>query len=138
MINNATIQKSIVAKLKSVSAVTDLLYSVDEVREDNWQGREFNYANVRVAIEPQTPIGDAGCNASEVLFTVLCFSEDASSKEADDIAWQVNDALHDTRFTDSDIRFIMIKSRGLIPAERRDMRTWVAEARFRAIVQIVD
>ena len=135
MISNATIQKAIAERLKANILEMALPNASEEIREDNWQGTAFTYPNERIKLEDQTPINDGGCTSSAVLFSILCFSEEASSKEADEIAWKINDFLHDTRFTTDEIRFIMIKSRGLIPAERKDERTWMAEARFRALVQ---
>jgi hypothetical protein len=132
MLDNDDIQAGLVAYLKAQATVTALLSDSADIKEDQWQGTTFVYPAVRVDLGIQLPI--ANCDASDIIFSILCYSEDASSKEADELAGTVNNVLHRKAFTNSSVRY-SIYSRGLIPAIRMDERTWRSEATFRATIE---
>lgn len=102
-----------------------------EIREDFWQGTIFNYPAIRIDLGKIDPIGE--CTTRRIEFSILCFSENASSREANHLAKAVNDQLHEKSFTQNNIKYVCY-SIGLIPATRIDERTWRSEARFKAIV----
>jgi len=64
MLRNDEIQTAIVAYLKTKTAITSLLITEDnptglvEIREDQWQGTEFDYPNIRVRMIGNSPFGD--------------------------------------------------------------------------------
>jgi hypothetical protein len=136
MKNNNDIQDALVAKLKSdVTLVALLKGKTQEVREDQWQGVNFVYPCVRIKLISQIPSAD-GCTAT-CEFSILCYSEGYSSKESNDIAWEVCQLLDGPKFSHDTTKFISCDITNLIPADRVDERTWLAEARFIARVTLV-
>ncbi len=104
MIDNDDIQAGLVAYLKAqTTTVVALINSSGEIKEDQWQGTTFVYPAVRVDLGLQLP--KANCDAADVTFSILCYSEDASSQEADELAGTVNNDLHRKAFTQSGVRY---------------------------------
>jgi len=133
VLRNDQIQAAIVAYVKGKSDITSQLTDgAEEVREDFWQGREFTYPNVRVRLisnEPQDP----ECSLHSVSLSLLVFSEDPSSQQADKIAGIINNTLHGKSFSSNNISFSM-RATNLVPAIRISERVWRAEALMEAIV----
>ena len=132
MLDNNDIQAGLIAYLKANTTVVALLASGTSIKEDQWQGTTFVYPAVRVDLGMQLPRGNF--DGAEATFSVICYSEDASSQEADRLAGTINDQLHRKAFTSSGVRY-SIYSRGLIPAIREDERTWRSEATFHATIE---
>jgi hypothetical protein len=131
MIDNALIQKAVVARLKANGALTAKLTSASEIKEAQYQGRSFAYPAVRVAILLQVPLMDwEQCNLSRVTFSVFTLSEQDSSKEADQISFLVNSVLHKKAWSESGFKFLLVKSMGLGSAIRMSERIWRSEAAF--------
>jgi len=138
ILRNDQVQAAIVAYMKSKTVITDELVTVDgtalgatEIREDQWQGTEFDYPNVRVRLIGNSPLDD-NCNHCRITFSTMVFSETASSLQADRIAGIINNTLHDNAFSQNNITF-SCRVTNLIPAVRIDARTWRSEAIFQAI-----
>jgi hypothetical protein len=130
---NDEIQSSIISYLKSVSAIYNLLITWDnasgttEIREDQWQGTEFDYPNIRVRMVDNKPITDnPDCSATLITVSIMSFSQDASSWEADKIAGIISTSVSGKSFTKSGVE-IYLRTTNLIPAVRSDMHTWRAE-----------
>jgi hypothetical protein len=130
---NDEIQASIVSYLKTVSAVYNLLITWDnasgtsEIREDQWQGTEFTYPNIRVRMISNNPITDnPDCSATQFTASIMAFSEDASSWEADKIAGIISTSVSGKSFTKLGVE-IYLRTTNLIPAVRSDMHTWRSE-----------
>jgi hypothetical protein len=134
MLPNNEIQAALIWRLKNAASVTAVVPEV-EIREDQWQGTEFTYPNVRVALGVQSPIGDVNCQISIIPVSVMIFTEDTSSMNCDKITSVVNDLLHGSKFSHGNVRFASILSRGLVGAIRQDERTWRGESLFQAIVE---
>lgn len=121
------IKKGLVAKLKSKTNLTTRLKDddADNIKEAQWQGTDSDagYPGVRVKINSITPFAD--CNKSEFGASIYAFSEEASSKEADEIAGIILTILHRKGFTSTGIAFYTRAT--LIPAIRQDERTWRSE-----------
>ena len=133
MLRNDQVQAAIVAYIKAQSTITvELKDGADEVREDNWQGTEFTYPNIRVRLITNEP-ADPECNLHSVTLSFLVFSEDPSSQEADRIAGIINNTLHGRSFQSNNISFSM-RTTSLVPAIRSDERTWRAETLMQARV----
>ena len=85
---NDTIQAGLIAKAKSITAITSLVTnseSIVEIREAEWQGVDFEYPAIRLRLRPtQVPIED--CGPVRIQFVWEVYSEQASSKESMDIA----------------------------------------------------
>lgn len=124
-ITNDELKAALVAYLKSKSVITAALTTANEIREQQWQGVEFVYPAIRVAINSNRPDGDNGCvHTSSV--SIRVFSEEASSLQCDQIAGIIATVLNGRQFSSNNIAF-WSRVTNLIPAFRRDMRTWVSE-----------
>jgi len=138
---NDEIQTAIVTKLKATAAIVAELVnagsSATEIREDNWQGTEFEYPNIRVRMISNIPRGDtAECSGTQFSLSIMIFSESYSSLEADRIAGIISTSLHIKSFTANSLA-VVLRTTNLIPATRVvtgagvsrsiDIRTWRAE-----------
>jgi hypothetical protein len=139
MLRNDEIQAAIVAYLKTKMAITSLLVTEDnltgatEIREDQWQGSIFTYPNIRVRMLPISPFGDSDqCNASTFSVSIMTFSEDASSQEADKISGIINTSLHAKSFVQGSVS-MFLRTTNLIPAVRSDTHTWRAECLMQGV-----
>jgi hypothetical protein len=134
MLNNNSIQEAIIDYLKADATLVAMLSSSGEIKEDNWQGVAFTYPAVRVDLKDQLDSVDE-CS-SLVTFSVLCYSEQKSSKEANNIAWRVLEIFNDHSFSFNGLYFSRVRNTGLIPAQRKDEKTWVAEVSLESRMQL--
>ena len=132
MLRNDEIQAAIVLYLKNLSDITDELLDNDEIREDQWQSKNFTYPNIRVRLISNTP-DLAQCNLHSVLLSNMVFSEEYSSEQADRIAGIIGITLHERSFVSNGIAFTMTVT-DLVPAIRSDAQTWRSEAIMNAKV----
>ena len=133
MIDNDLIQAAIVAKLKADTALVNYLATFgvsDEIRESQWQSDRFLYPNVRVEIGTQVEEGDPPC-FSILPFTVYSYSERDSSREANQLAGYVNDALLRKAVYGNGWISGIIVSDGTIAARRVNERVWQAVNLYR-------
>lgn len=130
--SNDLIQTAIIARLKAESTVTAEV-TASEVREDQWQGTEFIYPNVRVRMINNVPVRGFECNTGNIDMSVLVHTQDDSSRNADRIAGIINTVLHDVQFSSSDLS-IHLYTTNLVPAMRSDVRTWRSEVRMSGTV----
>lgn len=130
--SNDLIQTAIIARLKAESSVTAEVNAA-EVREDQWQGTEFIYPNVRVRMINNVPVRGFECNTGNIDMSVLVHTQDDSSRNADRIAGIINTVLHDVQFSSSDLS-IHLYTTNLVPAMRSDVRTWRSEVRMSGTV----
>lgn len=136
-IANQNVQAGIVAKLKAATTLVAWLTArsvEDEIRENQWQGRDFVYPATRVDLLPQVPLGNPPCT-SEIGFNVHCFSESDSSRQADTLAGLVEEALARTAFTGTDFRSGRVRTESIVPANRTGERVWQATVQFMAMLQ---
>lgn len=137
MISNVDIQSAWIAKLKANTAVTSLVSSV-EVREDSWKGTDFVYPNIRVRLtllSPQIPNNNCRIFKSDV--TIMCFSEQKSSKLADQIAGVVAEQFWGHPFSSSGVKFTAVNWVSTVPAytPEYDTNCWLSETNFSCLVQ---
>lgn len=128
--NNA-IQKNVVAHLKTITTLiaelTAFDSSADEIRENEWQGTEFVYPNIRVRMIRNIPDGDtADCNGSQVEVGIMVFTQDYSSLEADKIAGIISSSLHGKTYIANNVE-LFLRTTNIIPAVRSDRTTWRSE-----------
>ena len=76
MIHNDRIQAALLARAKSKATILAKLDDPDEIREDQWQGREFTYPDYRIRIIRNEPLNDC---YQRVEFSFQAFSETSSS-----------------------------------------------------------
>jgi hypothetical protein len=132
MISNELIQKWLISKQKTDVDILSICNAV-EVREQQWAGRTFVYPSTRAAVGIQLPlIRNSPCTWSRVEFSIFCFSEERSSKQADQLAGFVNALFHNAHFdaTGDGFRFHYVRSNGLNSAIRMSERVWRAQAFF--------
>lgn len=79
-----------------------------EIREESWQAEKFTYPNIRVMCE----ITDGEC-FDDLYAVISCFSEQKSSKEAQNTAGIIANDLHNKVFTQNSIRFSALRTKTL-------------------------
>jgi hypothetical protein len=99
---------------------------VVEIRENEWQGRDFSYPNIRVRLISNTPLWAGDCNAFRIYLGIQVYTEDASSLNCDRIAGIINSVLHDRHFSSNSIAF-SLRTTNLVPAIRSNIQEWRAE-----------
>lgn len=127
-LNNVQIQSALIAYLKATTTLTDVVTAA-EIRENQWQGTEYIYPNVRVKLNDNRP-AEVNCDVSNCMFSILIFSQLDSSIQAEQIAGIIDVALHAHSFSSNNIRFSLWRM-NIIPAIRIDTRTWRSEIQFR-------
>jgi len=138
MIGNDLIQAAIVAGLKADTALVNWLTALsagDEIRETQWQGTAFTYPAVRASVGDQLPdagMGTCYLTSGEFTFTVYSYSESDSSRQADQLAALVNDALIGKRLNGTGFATMSIKCDGMAHATRMAERVWSAANIYRA------
>ena len=133
MIDNDLIQAALVAKLKANTALVNWLTTFSaqsEIRESQWQGRDFFYPAVRVELGTQIEEGNPPCY-STIPFTVYSYSEKDSSREANQLAGYVNDAILRKAVSSSGWISGIIIADGSIAARRVSERVWQAVNLYR-------
>lgn len=94
MISTQTVQEALVTELKNDAPLVTAVGA--EIREAQWQGVDFAYPAIRVDMIRMVPWHPGTCanrlNCSK--FSVLTFSEESSSFEANQLAGLVVDVLH--------------------------------------------
>lgn len=139
MITNSQFQEALISRLKDntraeIAALHAALAGADssEVRENQFQGTEFSYPAIRVHINYNNPLDGTPCREDgRFYFSITSWSEDPSSKEADDIAGLVAEALDETIIDETDFRTGNISRENLNSAIRIGARLWRGEAFFR-------
>lgn len=137
MINNSDIQASWIAKLKANSAVTALVPAI-EIREDKWKGTDFSYPNIRVKLGSLTPTtSNSNCQSFKSEVSILVFTEQKSSKQADEIAGVIATQFWSHPFNQGVVRFTSVNLDAIIPADvpERDLNSWLSEVHFSCLVQ---
>lgn len=142
MIANNIVQASIISWLKSKLAITSLLVDnagvahSDEIREVEWQGDTFSYPNIRVDLGTQTDvIAENNCEIFNIDFSILVFSEMYSSKEANSILGVIAGLMNKKSITSGTVHFVRVICT-LVPAIRRDERTWRSELICRSSIHL--
>ena len=133
MIDNDLIQAAIVAKLKANSALTTWLAArstAGEIREAQFQGRDFLLPCVRVELGSQIEDGNPPCY-STLPFTVYSYSEQGSSQEANQLAGYVARALLRQNVSGSGWHSQLIIADSQIAARRTSERVWQAVTLYR-------
>lgn len=133
MKSNNDIQAAIISYIKLSATITAVVTSL-EMREDQWQGSDFTYPNIRVRLISNEPLGSPDtCSMSRITVSFMVFTEDSSSQNSDKIAGIINNVLHGRSFYSNGIA-ISLRTTNLIPAIRSDIRTWRSEVLMTGIV----
>lgn len=135
LISNFQFQTAIVSLLKSFSSVTALVTGTHgiDLREDQWQGNDFGYPNIRVQHVELNP--DLACTIYKYKSSILINSEVPSSQEADTIAGVVGSVLDKKQPTVNNIRFTSMHVTDLVPASREG-QIWRAEVTIEGLCHV--
>lgn len=127
--SNNEVKAGLVAKLKADATLLAELSSSADIKEAQWQGTEFVYPAVRVRLfANDSPNND--CEYNIVNGSIMVFSEEYSSLEADRIAGIIRTILHKKSFSSSGVAFTGMRVTNLVPAIRQDENTWRSEVLF--------
>lgn len=132
MISPELVQAGIITKLKANTALTTWLTdrsAGSEIRENQWQGRQFVYPAIRVDLLAQTEPGNPPCY-SQALFNVFAFTEGDSSKDCGILAGLVNTALIRKKFSGTGYDSGLVSSLGVVSPIRTAERTWQALGQY--------
>lgn len=134
MISPDLVQAGIITHLKADTALIAWLttYSAQaEVRENQWQGREFVYPAVRVDLLNQTEPGDPPC-FSQVQFSVFSFAEGDSSLTCAQLSGLIDTALIRKKFSGTGYESGLVTTLGGIPPIRTGERVWQGLGQYQA------
>lgn len=126
MISNAQIQQGLVSYLKASASITAEI-PVDEIRENEWQGTDFTYPNIRVRLLTNIPQYNHNqeCRHSLTL-SIMVFTEDYSSQKCDTFSGIIGSVLHGRSFSANNLQY-HLRATNIVPAVRSDERTWRSE-----------
>jgi hypothetical protein len=140
MISDELIQADLIAKLKTITSVTNLLGDgVSGIKELQWQGDTFTYPCVRLELEEPSYYFDEQemCTLYEVKFSIYIFSQERSSKQSSVIKGLLENSLTGTGFTGTNAKYTKLRLTDNVPAVREDERTFRTQlgytTRFTAI-----
>ena len=148
MIINSQIQQELVTRLKDgtrpeIAALHAALATDEEIRENQFQGTQFAYPAIRVALTYLNPIENTPCRDDifRSYFSVVSFSEGTSSLEVDTIAGLVAEALDEQMLNTTtfvlpqrNFRTGNISLGSVNAAIRIGPRLWRAETFFRTSI----
>jgi hypothetical protein len=141
MITNWQIQQALVTRLRDntrpeIIALHAALAADDEVRGNQFQGAEFAYPAIRVSFAYLNPTENTPCRDDifRSYFSIVAYSEDTSSLEANTVAGLVAEALDETILDEIDFRTGNISLGSVNDAIRIGPRLWRAEIFFRASI----
>ena len=120
--------------LKSQVAITGLLDDPNEIRESSWKGEIFTYPNIRVRAINVLPHINPECAQTMGNVAIEVFSEEKSSKQADEIAGTIANFIHGKKFTSSGIKFWATTVTDLVAAVAESDTVWRAEIRLNALM----
>jgi len=141
MIANQQIQEALVTRLKDgtrpeIAALHAVLAADDEIRENQFQGTQFAYPAIRVSFAYLNPTENTPCRDDifRSYFSIIAFSEDTSSLEANTIAGLVAEALDEEMLNETAFRTGNISLGSVNDAIRIGPRLWRAEVFFRTSI----
>lgn len=137
MISNEIIRIALIEKANSSPLITASLPS-GTILEYNWQGTDSNYPNARLHIESQFDVSEITVSCPSIVeFSWYIFSEQGTSKQADQIAGKFVTDFRGLSFSQNNVKFASVKILETIPAMRQDERTWRAQVRCRSIIHAI-
>lgn len=116
-----TTQAAWIAYLKSKTQLVSLLDSSLQIKEQQWQGDEFKYPAIRVAVDYFPSVN--GCGTDDIDVMIDVFSEEKSSKQAAHIAAVLQSILHKHPFSQNGVKFPMVNVQK-IQKPFRDIFAW--------------
>lgn len=131
-LRNDLVQGALIDYLQTKANVTSLLSSAEEIKKNQWQGREFSYPNIRLRLISNRPSGN--CEGTRnITLSWEVRSQEASSAKADMICGKIEVEMFDTSFSQNGLTFSLITTDN-VPAIREDTTTWRSELLMRGTV----
>lgn len=132
MADGESVQAAWISYLKSKSQLTALLQTGNrEIRETSWQGDEFTYPAVRVAVDYFPSINGCGPDDADIFLDI--FSEEKSSKQAAHISATLQSFLQKHPFTQNGIKFPMVWVKE-VKKPFRDIYAWKSTIFIKCLV----
>lgn len=131
-INEADVQAQIIAFLKLKPTVTSLVPAA-EIREVQWQGHQFTYPNIRVAVTSLVPIGNDDCSERNMTsyFSIFVFTEDDSSLNNMNIMSAVRNSFEKKQLTGATtFRSGLVGTVRTLSPIRDTVRSWRGQIMF--------
>lgn len=128
MISVNDIQAAFIYSLKADALITGTLGNYD-IREDEWQGKEFVYPNLRVDVGDLIPQLTEPCDQIKVAVNIIVFTESDSSASANYLASLIADKYHRHNFKYGLRKYSTVSTR-IGAAKRINERTWKAVVSF--------
>jgi hypothetical protein len=119
--NSLTTWESWMSYLKSQSSLVALLENNSQIKESQWQGEVFSYPAVRLYIDYHPSL--EGCGPDNFDAYIDIFSEEKSSKEAQQIASVLEGILQKRPFEQNGIKVFMVWVKNVIHP-KRDIYAW--------------
>jgi len=142
MISPELVQRAIIKMLQADAGLSAVLTGTKQILELEYQGQDFSYPNIRVDIQPQSPIGTGTdrTRLSLIHWTNRIYSEQPSSQEANHLLGLVVKAQFDKQWVGTDSNnipnfyLIRINLASIDNAMRIADKLWVASAIFESVV----
>lgn len=106
MQSSVDVKAAFLAYLKSKSSLVSLLAAAGSIKESQWQGEDFVYPAVRISLTFKPSIN--GCGPDDAEFIIENFSEQKSSKEAENMSSVETAFLHKKPFTQNGLKFPIV------------------------------
>lgn len=132
MITLPQVKQTLIERMKTTLAVTDLLKDVkgvphpEEIREREWRGTKFTYPCIRVWISNFAPI-NSECTQVDCGAEIYVMGENPSSLQIDLIASQVMQLFHGKSFswTDTGVKIVSPQCRQVGADYTEEGGVWV-------------
>jgi len=141
MITNEQIQQALITRLRDgtrpeIAAIHAALATDEEIRENQFQGTQFDYPAIRVSFAYLNPTENTPCrdDVFRSYFSIIAYSEDTSSLEANTIVGLVAEALDEELLNEATFRTGNISLGSVNDAIRIGPRLWRAEVFFRTSI----
>lgn len=113
-LNKETCKAAWIANLKTQSTLTALVGS--EIREVDYQATDWTYPAVRVDLRFIPSVN--GCGLDDAYVTIICYTDEKSSKESEHIASLIEDLYHKRPFSQNGFMFPVVVVQEVSPAIR--------------------
>lgn len=134
MISLSAVQAAFIATLKADAVVLALLSDTKEIRENQWQGKDFIYPAIRVDMQTAVPIAGTNCEAEMVELDIQFYTEDTFSKNCDDGCAVIATKYHAKSFSSGGVKFGGMIVTVVTAARRTDQQTWMGKVHLRGSI----
>lgn len=127
------VRSALISAVQNNATIMAELDDADEVREHSWKGTNFSYPNIRVKINQASPNTNPDCS-QDFDGSLYVYSEEASSRQADQIAGIIADEYHGKSLNSENVFFTRLTCE-LVGAIQEGMLVWRSEIILRSLIQ---